>query len=351
MQGVRGGAAVFGDADAVLGTERLVVVAGTILQSPAARADLEARVARAAVEVFGTAPDRIVLTSPGGLLHTPSGKMRRAAIRDALHAGTLDKPAGPVALQLARFAWSDLEGSWRRLAASIRARAFAAYAWTLTGVIAIPLWGAVQLPVPLRACAGQSPGRRRFEPRRTHGNNSRGRRCHGAPDGPAVIVANHQSFVDGLVLMLASTKPIAFVTSSDLERQVIIGSFLRRIGCEFVVRDHPDQSAESVQRLASVLNAGGNLALFPEGGITRVPGCGPSASVPFAVATSTGSPVVPVGIRGTARHRPTRDIPATTRRNQGRDRPASAAHWGRFHLSDRAARRRSARGSQAVRRA
>jgi 1-acyl-sn-glycerol-3-phosphate acyltransferase len=118
-------------------------------------------------------------------------------------------------------------------------------------------------------------------------------------DGPAVVVANHSSFVDALALMLTLPPTVAFVTSSDMEHRRFIGSFLRRLGCVFVHRGKAERSAEDLKAMADLVEAGRHLVIFPEGSIAQVAGLRPFHLGAFAVASATGCPVIPVGIRGT----------------------------------------------------
>jgi 1-acyl-sn-glycerol-3-phosphate acyltransferase len=294
----RGGVAVFATADPRRGTERLVVVVETDFDSPERRAALETQVGRKAVNLLGTPPDEVVLTARGALVRTPSQKIRRAATRDAFEAGTLGQRPAPVSVQLVRFALSGVVPAGRHLRRAVVTRCFAAYVWALVGLICVPLWCVVHLSVTKRTrwrlarAAGRTLGSLAGIAVRVEGSLP--------PDGhPAIVVANHQSFVDSLAVLLASPCPLVFVASTDLERQKIVGSFLRRMGCVFVERDQPDQSSDAVNELEGVVSAGHRVMLFPEGSISRAPGLRAFHLGAFAVAARTGCPVVPVGIRGT----------------------------------------------------
>jgi 1-acyl-sn-glycerol-3-phosphate acyltransferase len=115
----------------------------------------------------------------------------------------------------------------------------------------------------------------------------------------AVIVANHSSFVDSVAMLLAARDPVVFVTSTDLQRQPIVGSVLKRLGCTFVERGHQALSDDAVERMTALLHEGSHLVVFPEGSINRSPGLRPFHLGAFAAATAAACPVVPVGILGT----------------------------------------------------
>lgn len=299
LDGVRrGGVAVFASADPRRGTERLVVVAETDLEAPEARAALQAHIARMAVDVLGAPPDEIVLAPSGSILRTASLKIRRAATRDAFEAGMFGQRPSPAVVQPARFGWSGLGLTSRRLGGAVVSWGFGAYVWALVALIGIPLWVAVQLPLArsvrwaLVRAAGRTLQTLAGIDLRVHG-------AFPPDDLAAVVVANHSSFVDALALLLASPDPVVFVTSSDLEHPRAVGSFLRRLGCVFVHRGQAGRSAEDVKEMVSLVRGGHRLVVFPEGSIARAPGLRPFHLGAFAVATAAGCPVIPVGIRGT----------------------------------------------------
>ncbi len=298
LHGVRrGGAAVFASSDPRLGTERLVVAVETELEAPAAREELSATIGRQAVELLGAPPDEIVLLRPGALLRTASGKIRRRATAEAFEAGTLGRAPRSLPLQLVRFAWLGARPAGRRVLDALAMWSFALYAWMAVGLIGAPLWVVMALPLPLGVRWWLTRGAARML-RAATGIELE---VEGElpSDGPAVIVSNHPSFIDGLVLLLVLATPAVFVASTDLERQPIAGSFLRRLGCTFVTRDQADRTAGAVAQIVAVLRGGQRLVVFPEGSITRAPGLRPFHLGAFAAAAGAGCPVIPFGIHGT----------------------------------------------------
>ena len=290
--------AVFGVADAARGTERLVVVVEAEPRTPDDEEALRAAVAGRSLELVGIAPDTVVLVPPGAIVRTASGKIRRSATRDSYLAGALGRRPAPVLLQLARFAWSGLLPTSRRLVADTGGLAYAAWAWALVAVIGGSLWLAMLLP-----------SSRRFRWRLTRVAGRALRRAAGVelgvdgalPQGlsSAVICSNHPSFVDGLVLILAMPDPVVFVSSTDFERKRLIGTFLRRLGCVFVHRGQPEESERDVGRLVELVRSGARLAVFPEGSMTVGGGLRHFHLGAFTVAVRARCPVVPVGINGT----------------------------------------------------
>jgi 1-acyl-sn-glycerol-3-phosphate acyltransferase len=209
----------------------------------------------------------------------------------------LGRRPAPVAVQLARFGFSGLGSTARRAGRAVAAWGVGAYLWGLVAVVALPLWAVFLLAWPVRARWALS----RAAGRAYCAMAGIAVTVEGAlpPAGRAVVVANHPSFVDGLVLVLASPSPLAFVTSTDMARHRMVGGFLRRLGCAFVERGQPEGSAGAVAGLASLAERGDRLAVFPEGSISPTPGLRPFHLGAFATAAAAGCPVVPVGIRGT----------------------------------------------------
>jgi len=290
--------AVFGVADPARGTERLVVAAETDLRASGEQEALRADVARRSLELLGVAPDEVVLVPGGSIVRTASGKIRRKATRDAYVAGTLGRPSAPVFVQLGRFALSGIAPATRQLVRRGDGLLFALWAWGLVAVIGGATWLCLLLPLTMRArwrlvrAAGRVIATGAGIELRVVGNLPAG-------GAPAVVVANHPSFVDGLALVLAAPDPLVFVSSTDFERQRVAGTLLRRMGSVFVHRGRPEESARDLEHLVAAVRSGGRLAVFPEGSMTAGVGVRRFHLGAFTVAALAGCPVVPVGIRGT----------------------------------------------------
>ncbi len=89
--------------------------------------------------------------------------------------------------------------------------------------------------------------------------------------GAAVLACNHVSFVDAVLLMAASPRPIYFLMDHRIFRVPVLG-WLFRLAKAIPVASHkedPAVYAAAFERAAEVLREGDLLAIFPEGGITR----------------------------------------------------------------------------------
>ena len=85
------------------------------------------------------------------------------------------------------------------------------------------------------------------------------------PAGPCVVVANHSSYLDGVVLFAALPPTFGFVIKREMRGVPIAGLLLRRIGSHFVDRTRAERSARDTLRLLKHARDGGAMAFFPEG--------------------------------------------------------------------------------------
>ena len=125
--------------------------------------------------------------------------------------------------------------------------------------------------------------------------------AHHLPAGPCVVVANHASYLDGVVLKGCLPARFSFVIKKEVSRVPLAGLLLRRIGSEFVDRFNRHAGGMDARRLIKAADSGQALAFFPEGTFIAQPGVGKFHTGAFVIAARSRLPVVPVAIRGTRR--------------------------------------------------
>lgn len=118
------------------------------------------------------------------------------------------------------------------------------------------------------------------------------------PDAPCVVVANHGSYLDGLILTAALPPRFTFVIKQEMAHVPLAGFLLRRLGSKFVDRADARRRNVAVRDLVDSAVQGDALALFPEGTFDATPGLKPFQAGAFAAAWRAGLPVLPVVIRG-----------------------------------------------------
>ena len=119
------------------------------------------------------------------------------------------------------------------------------------------------------------------------------------PAGNVMLVFNHSSYADLIVLAAILPGNPLYVAKRELAGQVFAGPFLRRLGVLFVERyDMSDRLADTEAVVAGA-REGRNVIFFPEGTFTRRPGLSAFYLGAFKVAAEAGLPILPGIIRGT----------------------------------------------------
>jgi len=137
-------------------------------------------------------------------------------------------------------------------------------------------------------------------PRVTGHENLPAQRC--------VVVANHASYLDGIILTAVLPPRFTFVIKREITRIPFAGFLLRRVGSQFVERFDHQRSARDARRIMQISASGPSLAFFPEGTFRREPGLQRFRSGAFAVAKRSNLQLVPVIIRGSRDILPARQL-------------------------------------------
>jgi 1-acyl-sn-glycerol-3-phosphate acyltransferase len=128
------------------------------------------------------------------------------------------------------------------------------------------------------------------------------------PAGQCVVVANHASYLDGLVMTAALPPRFGFVIKREMENVPLAGALLRRLGSEFVERFNRNRGGVDARRVLRTAVSGNSLVFFPEGTFDERPGLGKFHAGAFTIAARAGCPVVPAVVRGTRRAFPPKSV-------------------------------------------
>jgi hypothetical protein len=118
--------------------------------------------------------------------------------------------------------------------------------------------------------------------------------------GPAVLVCNHVSFVDALVIAAACPRPVRFVMDHQIFRIPVL-SFVFRTGRAIPIapaREDPAALERAYDEIAKALEAGDIVGIFPEGKITQDGELNPFRPGVRRMVERTPVPVVPLALRG-----------------------------------------------------
>jgi 1-acyl-sn-glycerol-3-phosphate acyltransferase len=118
--------------------------------------------------------------------------------------------------------------------------------------------------------------------------------------GAAVIVSNHVSFVDALILAAASRRPLRFVMDDAIFRLPVLHFVLRAARAIPIAprREDPALLERAFVDVGAALDGGDLVCLFPEGRITTTGEMGPFCPGIERILARNPVPVVPVALRG-----------------------------------------------------
>jgi 1-acyl-sn-glycerol-3-phosphate acyltransferase len=119
------------------------------------------------------------------------------------------------------------------------------------------------------------------------------------PTTPCVVVANHCSYIDGIVAVAALPPDFAFVIKKEMVKVPLAGFLLRRLGSEFVERFNRHKGASDARRVLRLAATGQSLVFFPEGTFGPARQIGRFLGGAFTTARRSAMPVVAVAIHGT----------------------------------------------------
>ncbi len=122
------------------------------------------------------------------------------------------------------------------------------------------------------------------------------------PDGAVIVISNHTSYADGVLLVLACRRQgrsLRMLATAGVFKVPVVGWLGRRLGFIPVSRGTKD-AAGSLDAAVEALSHGEAVGLYPEGRLTRDPAMWPERAKTGAVrlALRSGAPIVPVAMVG-----------------------------------------------------
>ncbi len=114
------------------------------------------------------------------------------------------------------------------------------------------------------------------------------------PIGPCLIVSNHLSWVD--ILLIGSFEDVRFVAKAEVAKWPVVGKLASGAGTLFVRRGDRYSAERAIADVASELTCGHRVVIFPEGTSTRGPMPIKFRSRLFQAARQAGVPIVPIAL-------------------------------------------------------
>ncbi|HKO66467.1 MAG TPA: MFS transporter [Burkholderiaceae bacterium] len=119
-------------------------------------------------------------------------------------------------------------------------------------------------------------------------------------DGPVVLVCNHVSFVDAVVIMGESPRPIRFVMDYHIFRIPVLRTFFNQLKAIPIAsaKTDPDTLQRAHQSIEQALEEGEMVCIFPEGRITDTGELAPFRPGVRRIVERNPVPVIPMALRG-----------------------------------------------------
>lgn len=114
---------------------------------------------------------------------------------------------------------------------------------------------------------------------------------------PAVFIFNHQSFLDGFVVMKLLREDVTGVAKKEVAKQPLFGQFAKFANMAFVDRGDSAQARQALDPVVRRLSEGYSIAISPEGTRSPTPRVGRFKKGAFHMAMQGGVPIVPIVIR------------------------------------------------------
>jgi len=124
------------------------------------------------------------------------------------------------------------------------------------------------------------------------------------PDGPFILMSNHQSNFDILSLIAAIPRRVYWIAKKELFDIPLFGSSMRRGGYIPLDRSDGRKALKSMEEAAAIIRQGSSVVMFPEGTRSRDGRLLPFKRGGFMLAVRAGVPVIPVTINGSGRVNP-----------------------------------------------
>jgi len=118
-------------------------------------------------------------------------------------------------------------------------------------------------------------------------------------DQPAILMANHESYLDVPALIASCPSPIRFVARKEVFKTPVMGQAMRATGQVSIDRSNRDQAIATLSEAAKQISNGRTVLVFPEGTRSKDGEMKTFKKGGFMLALEAQVPIIPVGVSGT----------------------------------------------------
>lgn len=120
------------------------------------------------------------------------------------------------------------------------------------------------------------------------------------PEGPVLIVSNHEGDFDIPLLLGFLNKPFGFISKIEVKKVPVLSKWMDVMNCVYLDRKDRRQAVRSIREGVRLLKDGHSILIFPEGTRSKGGPIGEFKSGSLRLAKDAGVPIVPISIEGTA---------------------------------------------------
>lgn len=118
-------------------------------------------------------------------------------------------------------------------------------------------------------------------------------------DKAVVYIANHRGFFDIVISYIYFPRPTGFISKKEIEKVPFLRVWMRYIKCLFLDRENAKEGMKTILAGVKQVRAGHSMYICPEGTRSKDETLLRFKNGSFVLASKSGSPVVPVAIKGT----------------------------------------------------
>lgn len=120
------------------------------------------------------------------------------------------------------------------------------------------------------------------------------------PDGPVVIIGNHEGDFDIPLILGFLEKPTGFISKIEVKKIPILANWMEVMNCVFLDRSDRSKALQSIREGVKRLKRGHSLVIFPEGTRSKGGPVGRFKAGSFRLAIDAKVPILPISIIGTS---------------------------------------------------